>query len=46
MLGMKEMENLINVEVKMLPLIKKSLADEPLLNKKIRNVKIEVYCYK
>ena len=37
---MKEMENLINVEVKMLPLIEKSLADEPLLNK-IRNVKIE-----
>ena len=37
---MKEMENLTNVEVKMLPLIEKSLADEPLLNK-IRNVKIE-----
>ena len=37
---MKEMENLTDVEVKMLPLIEKSLADEPLLNK-IRNVKIE-----
>ena len=37
---MKEMEHLTNVEIKMLPLVEKTLSDEPLLNK-IRNVRIE-----